>query len=230
MQKHKPFRSLHVLTEAHREQFWSCVAVGKKRECWPFRGVNAKGYGQFYPKGRRKDGPYQAHRVAYYFSKQIDPKMLEACHTCDNPPCCNPSHLFLGTRKDNMEDCAAKDRNMHGDRHYGSRVTSTTVRKIRREHKSGVSAKVLAKRYKLGNNTVHCMLSHKTWVRAGGYKQKLFLGYGEKHSKAKLTEKQVRSIRLQPCSVSHAALGRKYGVTLQNIRHIRLGLSWRHVK
>ena len=58
------------------------------------------GYGRFKVQGIR----YEAHRIAYFLHNKKDPKELLVCHSCDNPACCNPKHLWLGTSKDNIQD------------------------------------------------------------------------------------------------------------------------------
>ena len=76
--------------------------------CWVWtRATDPKGYGRF-GIGRRV---FFAHRVALALTGEVPPDDLMACHHCDNPPCCNPAHLFLGTAADNLGDMAAKGRN-----------------------------------------------------------------------------------------------------------------------
>jgi len=91
------------------ERFWEKVDVRGPDECWPWtRKHNPKGYGQF-----RKDKMVQAHRMAWELTNGPIPDGLDVLHTCDNPPCCNPHHLFLGTNDDNMRDMNSKGR--HGN-------------------------------------------------------------------------------------------------------------------
>lgn len=80
--------------------------------CWVWTAAtDRRGYGRFGigPKGGNR--VFFAHRVAVALTGTIPPDDLLACHHCDNPPCCNPVHLFLGTLLDNMADMAAKGRN-----------------------------------------------------------------------------------------------------------------------
>lgn len=75
--------------------------------CWEWQGQKSReGYGRF-----RVRGQSLAHRISYCLFKGplLSSKMF-VCHKCDNPPCINPSHLFLGSQKDNMKDCAQKKR------------------------------------------------------------------------------------------------------------------------
>ena len=75
--------------------------------CWEWTGsVNDKGYGLIYVEGKSK----RAHRITYQLFKSEIPKGLFICHHCDNPGCVNPEHLFVGTQKDNMQDCIRKGR------------------------------------------------------------------------------------------------------------------------
>lgn len=71
--------------------------------CWEWTGAIRKdGYGQC---GRRG-----AHRAAYEHAYGPIPKGMFVCHSCDNPPCCNPAHLWIGSSHDNLVDCALKGR------------------------------------------------------------------------------------------------------------------------
>lgn len=79
--------------------------------CWGWLGsTNGRGYGQLSSRHGRGGSPEKAHRVSYEFHHGPIPKGMVVCHKCDNPPCTNPNHLFLGTQKDNMIDCSKKGR------------------------------------------------------------------------------------------------------------------------
>lgn len=100
-------------TAANRQVFcsiecrlWSQVKKGKDNECWPWVGATDKdGYGRF----RWNYGMFRSHAVAYRLANP-DSQAPCALHTCDNPPCCNPLHLFGGTQGDNVTDRHGKGR------------------------------------------------------------------------------------------------------------------------
>ncbi|HUW16223.1 MAG TPA: HNH endonuclease signature motif containing protein [Actinomycetes bacterium] len=80
--------------------------------CWPFTGSTMhNGYGHL-GAGRRGDPTVAAHRVAYESAVGPIPAGMNVLHTCDNRPCCNPAHLWIGTQRDNLLDMVAKGR--HG--------------------------------------------------------------------------------------------------------------------
>lgn len=105
-------------TEKHRpieesiETFWSMVRIGKEDECWPWtRFTNRDGYGMFALINKHlKSRSQSAHRVAFMASGKTIPPEFMVCHTCDNPPCCNPGHLFTATQIINIKDRDSKGR------------------------------------------------------------------------------------------------------------------------
>lgn len=92
------------------DRFWSRVEKGPA--CWEWvGGRNADGYGEVRADGRMQ----KAHRVSWALAHGPIPPGMHVCHTCDNPPCVNPEHLFLGTNRANMRDRQAKGRTKNLD-------------------------------------------------------------------------------------------------------------------
>lgn len=89
------------------ERFWPKVERREPDECWPWKAsVTGRGYGRFALSGKAR----HAHRVSYEIANGQAPGDLFVLHRCDNPPCVNPAHLFLGTNTDNVRDAVAKGR------------------------------------------------------------------------------------------------------------------------
>lgn len=102
--KAMPFQQVKSIAD----RFW--LKVKRTRGCWIWTGsVNAKGYGQM-SQGRRGLRPLQTHRVSWQLHYGQIPDGLLVLHSCDNPRCVRPDHLFLGTAADNTADMVAKER------------------------------------------------------------------------------------------------------------------------
>lgn len=143
-------------------RFWSKVTRGKDDECWIFGATRQKlGYGIFWLGGKN----IPAHRYAWYSKFGAIPEGLFVCHRCDNPPCCNPAHLFLGTHEDNVADRTAKDRNarQRGETNGLAKLDADAVRAIRSARASGQSQKSIAKTVGVDQSNVSLILSGKTW-------------------------------------------------------------------
>ena len=137
-------------------RFWSKVAHGWAEVCWEWTGYRIEtGYGQFGLNGKLE----LSHRVAWFLTHGELPE-LHVLHDCDNPPCCNPNHLFLGTQQDNMADRDAKDRQPRGERQGHAKLTESKVHEIRRSSESGP---VLAKRFGVSARTISDVRHRKNW-------------------------------------------------------------------
>ena len=100
-----------VVRPSPEQRFWGRVKKGSSSECWTWMGSRSpKGYGMVTFRGKVS----RAHRVAFMLDAEQDIQGLSICHHCDNPLCCNPKHLFLGTNLDNVQDKVAKGRQMRG--------------------------------------------------------------------------------------------------------------------
>lgn len=105
----------HKSTKSLLERLLEKVIINQKTDCWEYQGgKNNIGYGMI----RDDDKMRTTHRVSYEEHKGPIPKGMCVCHTCDNPICCNPDHLWLGTMKQNMHDMLNKGRAKPFGGHY----------------------------------------------------------------------------------------------------------------
>jgi len=144
--------------------FWSNVdRSAGPASCWRWTGrCSPGGYGRGYWPGTT-----YAHRRAYALAIGPIPAGLDVCHTCDNPPCCNPTHLWPGTARDNLRDAVAKGRLTAvfrtGDRATNHKLTWPAVRDIRARHAAGESQHSLAREHGVSQPAIHCIVHGKTW-------------------------------------------------------------------
>jgi hypothetical protein len=151
-------------------RFWSKVQQGEPDECWPWLGNKSKsGYGVFHitdkrtPKGRHIERTH-AHRMAFELDTGVMPKQWCVLHRCDNRLCCNPAHLFLGTKADNTADMLAKGRQSRGEQCYNSKLTADDVRQIRKAWRQGnTTQKALAVQYGVHSATINYAIHRRTW-------------------------------------------------------------------
>lgn len=152
---------MNIRSSEMHERFWSKVDVCESLRCWHWRGHrDENGYGKFLVGGKC----VTASRVAFFLRNGEWPN--HACHKCDNPPCCNPDHIFSGTHQDNMRDMMEKRRHKAycGERHGSARLTDKTVLEIRKKYKAGnVSMINLAKQYGVSFSSIQRVLTRKTW-------------------------------------------------------------------
>ena len=129
--------------------------------CWEIQGAKTHdGYGII-----RGEGERLAHRVAYTLAYGPIPKGMCVLHSCDNPACVNVNHHFLGTRKDNNADRAAKGRSNtpSGERHHNAKLTVEAVLDIRHMYSLGHAQKEIGKKHGIPQATVSRIVRRESW-------------------------------------------------------------------
>ena len=151
------------------ERFWKYVQ--KTDSCWVWTGAKAHGgYGVL--SISRKQGIVRAHRLSWEIHNGPIPEGMDMCHTCDNPSCVNPSHLFLGTPHDNAIDMMEKGRDLEGrkrrargEEHHRAKLTAAQVVAIRSEYAAGdTSTRKLATKYGVSRRSIMFILHRQQWV------------------------------------------------------------------
>jgi len=147
------------------ERFWEKVNIPDDRNlCWLWTAcVNPAGYGVF-ALSRTKQTI--ASRYSYLLNTGSIPKDMFILHKCDNPPCVNPEHLFVGTQKDNMMDKVNKGRGTKGEQVGSSKLLEKEVLEIKNSFKDnpvfGAQIK-LARTYKVDVKTIQRILTNQIW-------------------------------------------------------------------
>ena len=150
-------------------QIISDGTVETEAGCWEWqRCTQSNGYGRIRMNGRTE----YAHRVAYMSFKGVIADGMDVCHTCDNRRCCNPDHLFVGSRADNMRDAKDKGRIAHGEIHSericgekgpGAKLTLSKVCAIRRSAARGAKTGDLAILADVTTDTIRAIVRGATW-------------------------------------------------------------------
>lgn len=144
------------------------VRIDPQTGCWLWQGGSTSngGYG-FITHRRRK---VRVHRIAWELFRGPIPEGVEVCHDCpggDNPACCNPAHLFLGTHADNMADMAKKgranSRSPEGEANHAARLTEAQVREMRILYAQDKRIAPLVARFGVSETAVKCVVYRKTW-------------------------------------------------------------------
>jgi len=133
-----------------------------ENSCWEWQLGRVKfGYGKIKLSNPRRD--YPVHRVTYMLWK-TDPKKMLVLHKCDNPPCCNPNHLFLGTYDTNNKDRAKKgrSRDQYGEKNNMSKLTSSEVLEIL-QMKGKVKSNELSIKFNVNRRHIERIWKKELW-------------------------------------------------------------------
>lgn len=166
---------LPIFNQKDEENFWSKVEIRYEDECWPWTGFKRiRDYGGFWINGRM----FTASRISFFLSFG-DPGMYLVLHKCDNPPCCNPNHLFLGLGADNVADCENKGRGNHprgdaqglrkhpeaasrGEKHGRAKLSEEQITQIRKLYRKGLGIR-LAEQFGVGQSQILRIVKGEHW-------------------------------------------------------------------
>ena len=173
-------RDYPVPNAAYQARFWSKVDMSAgPAACWPWKaGKLERGYGNFWMYGKPS---WRSHRVAFVIKNGPLSSDKEVCHSCDNPSCCNPAHLFAGSHTENIVDMFKKGRGnpasgaangsikfpellMRGEDNSAHKLTENEVIEIRLRFETGrETLRGMAREFKVSKSTIKSIVVRKTW-------------------------------------------------------------------
>lgn len=191
--------------------------------CWEWSGGKSHGYGQTRVHELWGATPVYAHRLAALLKFGPISSNLRVCHSCDNPCCIRPDHLFLGTDADNLSDMKAKGRSAVGEKNGMVKLSDRDIEAIRLLVSEGFTQREVAKRYGVSEGHLSTIIKGKRRATAAGKIR-------QRHGLAKLTEDQVlKMYALHDQGWSATELGKKFKVSDATAHCVIVGKTWRHL-
>lgn len=146
------------------ERFWEFTDRRGPDECWPWVGSFIYGYGHFAIQRNWERTDYRAPRFSFELHHRPLSDDEIVCHTCDNPPCVNPAHLYAGSHADNARDRSERGRNPRGN----VKLTPEQVNEIRLLYAAGeCGQRSLAAKFGVTRGAITAIVNGRTWVDAG---------------------------------------------------------------
>jgi len=143
------------------QYFESLIKINNDTGCHEWVGPKKEGYGWFSIDGNLKS----AHRISFEIHKGPIPEKINVCHSCDNPSCVNPEHLWLGTQFDNVNDMMSKKRGnkASGESHHKAKITEDDVRLIRSLLSEGISMRHIQHKLNISYRIIQRVCSGQSW-------------------------------------------------------------------
>lgn len=144
-------------------RFWQKVDRRSPNDCWLWTGgMHASGYGSGCTD-KNSEEQILAHRLSWQLHFGSIPDGLFVCHHCDNRPCVNPAHLFLGTPADNTRDMVQKNRQVQGESTRTAKLTISQVAEIRSRFANGETQTDIARNYNVSKSCIYLIVRSKNW-------------------------------------------------------------------
>lgn len=223
------------------ERLWSKIDRRGNDECWLWTGCRTKkGYGMILAEHERKYIP--AHRGVWAEIHGAIKGGVEICHKCDNPPCCNPEHLFSGTHQENMADCATKKRfnPARGELQHAAKLTEELIGKIIQDRLLGASYKKLSAKYGVAESSIHKAVTGKSWKHlfdpsdtdrqvAISVKTRIY-ECGEKSLNSRFKNKDILEMRSRHANgETQTAIAASFGISQGTVHGIVHRKTWTHI-
>jgi predicted transcriptional regulator len=192
-------------------RFMSKITIRGHDECWEWTGARIRfGYGHF-TLNRRS---VKSHRLAVEWLANMPIGDLIVLHRCDNPPCCNPGHLAIGTHGDNSQDMLAKGRQYGGETHHLARLGDDQIAQIIELRRQRMTVPKIA-------SIVGCSWPHVSYVLSGKTRtQGAELPERFKLTTAKITDEQViEAQKLHASGVKQSDIAKRFGISQAGVSH-----------
>lgn len=211
-----------VRTRTREERFWDKVDQQDPEDCWEWHARRHKqGYGLLSEWDGSRRSRALAHRVSWEIANGPISDGLHVLHRCDNPPCVNPAHLFLGTPADNSADMVQKGRHQRGEEKPTAVLTEAQVREAHALYQSGMPLPSIAAALGVGKSCLSKIRREQTWSH-------LDLNWSTRPGK--LDARKVREIRRRSSAgESRTTLGAEFSVSPHHIGAIVRRDAWKAV-
>lgn len=207
-----------------REYIASRIVSDASSGCWIWQGWKSKrGYGRC----RIFGSAWTVSRLSFVAHGGVLLRHEFACHRCDNPPCCNPAHLFSGTSSDNAADKVAKQRQVKGTSVNTAKLNEEKTARMRAEYMAGANFCAIARDHGVSDSQARRACLGLSWKHVVAPTVASRPNRGSFSGSAKLCEADVVAIRLSPDNST--VLSKAYNVSFSLICMIRRRVAWKHV-